>query len=387
MRGYTSLGVVQATGGQERRGSSASGALLPLLLLAGASLLAALWAGLYRAGWELPILGAHHPLAHGPLLVGGFLGTLIGLEKARALARWWGYLAPGCAAAGGVALILGLPPLVPRVSFLLAAAILVLVFASLLRRLPDAAGALMLAGAAAWLAGNALWLAGRSVPVAAFWWLAFPVLVIVGERLELSRFTPRPAGALAALAAALAIYVAGLLASPWHLDRALRVQGLGLLLTAAWLLRFDLARRTLRAAGVHRYSACCLLSGFLWLAAGGGLALAWGADLQGWRYDALLHTILLGFVFGMVFGHAPIVAPMLLGRRLAFDRLFYAPWLLLQASLALRLAADLSGWQAGRSWAAMGNAAALLLFLGSTVRGVRRGARGERDAAAGFRVP
>ncbi len=184
---------------------------------------------------------------------------------------------------------------------------------------------------------------------------------------------PRPAWALPALVAALAIYVGGIAWTSWHLDQALRLQGLGLLLTAAWLMRFDFARRTLRTQGVHRYSAICLLSGFAWLAAGGALALSWGSGLQGLRYDALLHSILLGFVFGMIFGHVPILAPMLLGRRLAFDRLVYLPLAVLQGTLALRLAADIFGWLAGRAWGALGNAVAVLLFLATTVRGVRRG--------------
>jgi hypothetical protein len=166
---------------------------------------------------------------------------------------------------------------------------------------------------------------------------------------------------------------------------ALRLQGLGLFLIAVWLLRFDLARRTLRSPGVHRYTALCLLLGFAWLAVGGGFAALWGVDLQGLRYDALIHTILLGFVFGMIFGHAPIIAPMLLGRRIAFDRLFYAPLVLLQVSLGLRIASDLAGWLPGRGWGALLNVASVLLFLVTTVRGVVRGGRIGRESGLGSR--
>lgn len=62
---------------------------LVLLAAAGASLFVALAAGLERACWDLPAVRPHHLLAHGPLLIGGFLGTLIGLEKAVALGRGW----------------------------------------------------------------------------------------------------------------------------------------------------------------------------------------------------------------------------------------------------------------------------------------------------------
>lgn len=346
-----------------------------LLVLAAASLLTALWAGLVRAGWPLSLLHDHHPLAHGPLLLCGFLGTVIGLEKASAIERTWAYLAPFFAAVGAIRLILRPDPFLASVAFVVASAILILVFGALLMRRTDFSEIVMLGGVLAWLVGNLIWMTGRSMPTAISWWLAFPILIIVGERLELSRIVPKPPRAMATLKVALGIYLTGIVWIVWNIDFALRFQGLGLLLIAAWLLRFDLARRTVRSSGVHRYTALCLLLGFVWLAVGGGLAAICGIHLQGLRYDALIHSLLLGFVFGMIFGHAPIIAPMLLGRRIAFDRLFYAPLILLQISLALRIGSDLAGWLPGRSWGALLNVASVLLFLITTVRGVVRGKR------------
>lgn len=66
--------------------------LVPALL----ALLLAAWAGLVRMGWALlPVSVAEH----GPLMISGFLGTLIALERAVALAAafrrgWWAYTAP-----------------------------------------------------------------------------------------------------------------------------------------------------------------------------------------------------------------------------------------------------------------------------------------------------
>ena len=54
----------------------------PLILLAVLALLAGLWAGLLRMAWQLPLLQPTLPMSHGPLMVSGFLGTLIGLERA-----------------------------------------------------------------------------------------------------------------------------------------------------------------------------------------------------------------------------------------------------------------------------------------------------------------
>ena len=62
---------------------------LPFLALAILALLAALWAGLMRLGWRLPALTPSLALAHGPLMISGFLGTLITLERAVALKQKW----------------------------------------------------------------------------------------------------------------------------------------------------------------------------------------------------------------------------------------------------------------------------------------------------------
>jgi len=259
------------------------------------------------------------------------------------------------------------------VAFAAASLVLTVAAADLARRHLDPANLLIVAGTLAWLVGNLVWLAGRSIPQVVSWWLAFPVLIIVGERLELTRVLPRSRGVRIELLVELVLYAAGLGLSFWKLDPAFRAQGLALLLVAVWLLRHDLARRTFRSGGVYRYTAACLLAGFVWLAVAGALLTLWGWNLLGLRYDVVLHAILLGFVFGMVFGHVPIIAPMLLGRHLAFHRSMYAPLILLQASLLLRVVSSFADWLPGRSWGAALNVAAVVLFLITTAHAFRRG--------------
>lgn len=354
--------------------------LLPLLMAAaGASLLLAMWTGLYRAGWAAPQMLDHHPMTHGPLMMCGFLGTVISLEKARGLGSWWSYLSPALSAVGAVALASSADPNVARVAFAVAGLLLCVIAGDLLVRHTDMATALILAGSVAWLVGNLLWLSGRSIPQVVSWWIAFPVLIIVGERLELTKVLPRSPAARIELLAELSVYVAGLGLLFWRIDLAFRTQGVGLALIALWLLRHDLARRSIRSTGVYRYTAACLLTGFAWLAVSGVLLAAWGIGLSALRYDAVLHTILLGFVLAMIFGHMPIISPMLLGRQMAFDGTLYAPLVLLQVSLVLRLVCDLAEWLPGRSWAAMLNVAAVLVFLATTVRAMARGRRLDAD--------
>src|SRR5574337_209294 len=75
---------------------------LLFLFLASLALLAALWAGLMRLGWHLSALTPSLALAHGPLMISGFLGTLIALERAVALKQKWMYLPPLLAGLGGL---------------------------------------------------------------------------------------------------------------------------------------------------------------------------------------------------------------------------------------------------------------------------------------------
>ena len=78
----------------------------PLLALGIGSLFCGVWAGLLRFGWGLPAGRANLIGLHGPLMVFGFLGTVISLERAVALRRPWGYLAPLGTIAGAALLFI-----------------------------------------------------------------------------------------------------------------------------------------------------------------------------------------------------------------------------------------------------------------------------------------
>ena len=142
-----------------------------------------------------------------------------------------------------------------------------------------------------------------------------------------------------------------------------RIVGLGYLALAAWLLVHDLARVTVRQNGLTRYIAVCLLTGFVWLMVGGWLSIGYAGYTAGPIYDAKLHAVFVGFVFSMVFGHAPIIFPAVLGSPIAYRRHFYIPLVLLHLSLALRLASDFGGLVTLRQWGGLLNALAILLFL------------------------
>lgn len=353
---------------------------LPFLLLAVLALLAALWAGLLRLGWALPAWPHGLAMAHGPLMVSGFLGALISLERAVGLSglttgRRWTYAAPALTGLGALAMLFnpagwGGPLLITLGSAVLCIAMLVI-----LRIHVEWHGVVMMLGSAAWLTGNAFWLAGRSVAQAELWWSGFLLLTIVGERLELNRLLRPTRAARLAFAAAVALFLAGLVLSVFSYAAGTWLAGLGMLALALWLLNFDIARRTVRKRGLTRFIAFCLLLGFGWLAVAGALSMRYSGETAGLHYDARLHSLFLGFVFSMIFGHAPIILPAVLGLPLRFGQRFYAPLILLQASLLLRITGDLAGWFEGRRWGGLLNEVALLLFLALAAQAVRRSRR------------
>ena len=61
---------------------------------AGLSLLSGIWIGIARLGVALPLPNPAMIALHGPLMAIGFLLTLIGLERAAAVDRWWVYGIP-----------------------------------------------------------------------------------------------------------------------------------------------------------------------------------------------------------------------------------------------------------------------------------------------------
>jgi hypothetical protein len=155
--------------------------------------------------------------------------------------------------------------------------------------------------------------------------------------------------------------------------RARASLGIALLLFAAWLARYDLARRTVHDRGLSRYTAVCLLSGYAWLATA-GLAMAANGLVPGTpSYDLALHALFVGFVFAMVFGHAPIIVPAVLRVALPYSAAFYLPLVLLHAGVALRVAGDLA--QAPSTLAAGGiaNAVAIVAFIATAAASVARG--------------
>ena len=346
---------------------------IPFLLFAILGLLAALWAGLMRLGWQLPALTPAIALAHGPLMISGFLGTLITLERAVALKLKWMYIAPLLAGLGWLVTLLIPNQLFGPILLTLASLGGVAILVEITRRELALHTITMLLGSLTWFVGNILWIVGSQIYQVVFWWQAFLVLTIAGERLELNRVLKLSKVQQWVFGAIAFIFLAGVLITSFNLQLGARVSGLGLLALAIWSVRNDIAWRNLRhKLPLSRYIAWCLAVGFVWLGIGGALNLIFGAQFAGPRYDAVLHAVFVGFVISMIFGHAPIIFPAVLGVPISFHPAFYVHLVLLHVSLALRVVADFSNALSLRMWAGLFNVTAILLFLGMTVYSIRR---------------
>ncbi|MFD1507320.1 hypothetical protein ACFSBG_16810 [Georgenia yuyongxinii] len=304
------------------------------------------------------------PDVHGPLMVLGFVGTVISLERAVALGRPWAFAAPAASGLGGLALISAAPLAVGQGLLVLAAVLLLLVYRQLFARQPATAVTIQVLGAAMALGAAVLWAGGVPVPFLTPWLAGFLVLTIFGERLELARMEMlSPAASRAALAIALALVGAAVVAllAP---EVGFTLVGLALLVAAGWLAAKDVARRTVNGTGLPRFIAVCLLVGYAWLAVGGAIWVLGGAVTEGRGYDAVLHAVMLGFVISMIMAHAPVIFPAVLRRPLPYHPVMYGPAALMHASLVLRLAV---GDARDVEWAVqaggVGNIVALLAFV------------------------
>ena len=112
----------------------------------------------------------------------------------------------------------------------------------------------------------------------------------------------------------------------------------------------------------------------VWLAFAGLFVLWFGPTEAGPLYDAYLHAIFVGFIFAMIFGHAPLIFPAILSRQANYHPALYLPLILLHISLILRLVRDLALTPAMRRWGGLLNGVTILVYLAATALMIIRSA-------------
>lgn len=340
-----------------------------LMLPAGLSLLAGLNAALTLL--ELPALFniAAWSEVHGMVLALGFVGTLIALERAVALGKLAGYLSPLLIGIGSLLLLTSLPRNLGKLGLLLGMAGLIWVYIPLWRRQRDNAVLVQMLAAGLGTGAALLWLGGLDMNLLLPWLVAFVVLTIAGERIELARITmgARAGRRIVQLSWGVTF---GVLASLLWPQWGSIAFGLSLLVLTAFLATNDVARRTIKATGATRFMAACMLAGYFWLSVA---AITWCFGFPGTqaRYDTVIHAVFLGFTMSMIIAHSSTILPAVLRRPLPYRKMMWAPAVLLHAGLLLRVwIGDGLGYHGAWIIGSIINIIALLLFFAFAILSV-----------------
>ncbi len=349
------------------------------LIPAGVALLAGLNAGLLLLGLPTPVTSARMPDTHGMLMVLGFVGTVVALERAVALRSLAGFTSPALLGAGGLLLVSAAPMRLGQVALVAGAAALVGVYIPLWRRQRDDSILVQGFGAVLATGGAVLWLGGMPVARLLPWLAGFVVLTIAGERLELARVVLLASATVGQLLGLAAMMTFGTVLTLLWPAVGYPMLGLSLLALVGWLMVHDVARRTIRATGLPRFMAGCLLAGYVWLAVAGAIWALTGEVTQGPAYDAVIHALFLGFTMSMIMAHAPVILPAVLRCRLPYHPVMIAPPVLLHVSLLLRLAVgDARDLDLARQIGGALNVVALLGFVAITASSAIRAGRPRR---------
>jgi len=270
------------------------------------------------------------------LMVLGFLGTLIALERAVALRRTWGLAAPGFLGLGGILLTVGAPQWLGTIALVNGCVVLVAVYVQLFARQYDEATAVELLGAVSAMTAALLWLR-LEVSVLLPWLVTFILLTIIAERVELARLH-RPPGSERILLILSSVVIIGALASLIAPRLGAHVFGATVLVLTLWSANGDVARKTIKLTGLPRFSAAALLLGYAWLTVGALIWLIKGEPNTFNSYDAAVHSVFLGFAMSMVIAHAPVILPAVIRRPLPYHPSMWVTLIVLQIGLIFRVA-------------------------------------------------
>ncbi|MBI5402164.1 MAG: hypothetical protein HY959_02080 [Ignavibacteriae bacterium] len=328
--------------------------LIPFVLV---SLILGLYSGLIRMGWEFPLVKGFGE--HGAIMVGSFLGTLIIIERVVTMNNRWILFIPLVNAHSIVFFHLDYYK-TSYILLIIGAAGLSAIMLYYTIKFKEYHNYILLAGALCLLAGNVILLLTVKYALSVTWWFAFFLLTIVAERLELTRYLPVSNQKKIALIVLLGIFVLGII-FPFQ-EYGKYISAASLVSIAGWLMMYDIAVKSVKKDGMFRYTALLLLVGYLWLIA---TAVFFTVNSSSnLIYDALLHSFFVGFVFSMIFAHAPIIIPGILKFNVKpYHPALYIWFTVLQLSLILRIAGDVAEQAGIRKLGGFLNGISILCFF------------------------
>lgn len=359
--------------------------ITPALLASSAAILVllALWGGLYRIGWTLPVIFPGLPGIHGPLIVCGFLGVMFAMERAHAAKTFTAYLTPFFIAAGAFTLLLFPMGRVPQIFVLLGSVGFFIQCTALFLKERILFNLFYFLGSVLWVAGMAVWMAGWPVFYVYLWWMGFVLFVLIGQRLEIAQRLQMHDHPQWVLGLTLGFVFVGMILMAVGHSRApessmqivgdsiydprivvgMKVAGVGMVLSALWLIKYDASWRLIGSGGHSTYTGLCLISAYFWLATSGVLSFLFAGYASGAHYDALLHSFFIGFDWFVIFGHAPMLAFTQFGVRLKKLTPLFFFLFSLHMALLVRLMGGIIGVYDIKKWGGMLNALLFVLFF------------------------
>jgi len=197
----------------------------PLLAMGMIALITGIWIGLQRIGWSLPVMDINWILIHGPLMICGFLGTVIGLERAVAQNKMFFYIGPLFTGLGAILMLTGVEGSLAAIFITLGSIVLIVNFIVVLKKFPTMHTSVMTLGAVLFFIGNVLWIYGIPIPNIVMWWSGFLVLTIAGERLELSRILQPSQRVKIFFYLVVLIYLAGIIITTFDFSLGMKFSG------------------------------------------------------------------------------------------------------------------------------------------------------------------
>ncbi len=180
--------------------------------------------------------------------------------------------------------------------------------------------------------------------------LLFPMIFVLGERVELSKFQYFPykklANRLVLIVLSVSVSLTFISSVFWtsngQLSELLLSSALACLLIASFIT-FAIERKRKQypaRTSLQAYVDKGILIAYFWLFLGVLLFLLRVIGITG-LYDAAIHSIALGFIVTFIFAHGPVIFPTVLGRKVNIGRLSFLPIVTLTLSNCMRVFGDM----------------------------------------------
>lgn len=346
--------------------------IIPLLILAMINLVIGVIIGLYRSGWQIDFLRDDLISWHGPIMTGGFLGTVIILERAIAIRKKWAFIGVIFSGLSVIFFLLGINQLISKSLILLSSLNLIIIYLYALRIDKELHIYTQITGAFFWLIGNILWIYEYYFSHISLWWIAFLLFTISGERLELSKLKQFSNISKNIFISSILLTIISLFSTFYSFNIGSRLLGISFLIFMIWFFKYDIAINMLRNKSLTKFIAICIINGYSWLGISSIIILIKGESIIGnFFYDSFLHSFFLGFVISMIFGHAPIIFPAILRIKINYNPVFYTHLILLNISLIIRIFAGTNNLFELLKLSTMLNSITFLLFVLNTAISTR----------------